>query len=330
MKLVSMKLKKVYRPLMTVAIAGIVVFTACNKSNSSDSSNTSDTDVQTQSDDQSRVSSENDALTNDVTTSLDVQPGFSVTGVATRGDVQVDGPHSVTSSICDATIMVDTTVSPRTLTITYNGSNCAGTRTRTGTVVVSMAAGTRWSDKGAVVTVSIQNLKITRVADGKSITINGTHTYTNVTGGSLINLASLGTITHTITSEDMTISFDNGTKRSWQIARQRVYSYVNGVVVTESGLHSDGATTGITEWGTNRFGNSFETVFTTPVVVRQSCNWRLTAGEIEVIRPAVTITLTLGLDSTGNPTDCPGLGSYYLKLVWVGAAGKTYTSIFPY
>ncbi|HTI10686.1 MAG TPA: hypothetical protein VL832_19085 [Puia sp.] len=325
-----MKLKNVYRPMMAVAVAGMVIFAACKKSNSTDNSNTSDADVQTQSDDQSRVSSENDALTNDVATSLDAQAGFSVTGVATRGDVQVDGPHQVASSICDATIMVDTTVNPRTLTITYNGSNCAGTRTRTGTVVVSMAAGTRWSNKGAVVTVSIQNLKITRVADGKSITINGTHTYTNVSGGSLINLASLGSITHTVTSDDMTITFDNGSKRSWHIARQRVYSYVNGIVVTESGLHSDGGTTGITEWGTNRFGNSFETVFTTPVVVAQSCNWRLTAGEIEVIRPAVTVTLTLGLDAQGNPTDCPGLGFYYFKLVWQGAAGKTYTFILPY
>ncbi|MES1160409.1 MAG: hypothetical protein ABUM51_06620, partial [Bacteroidota bacterium] len=233
-------------------------------------------------------------------------------------------------AICDATIMVDTTVNPRTLTITYNGSNCAGTRTRTGTVVVSMASGIRWSDKGAVVTVSIQDLKITRVADGKSITINGTHTYTNVTGGSLINLATLGTIKHTVTSDDMTITFDNGSKRSWHLARQRVYSYVNGIVVTESGLHTDGATTGITEWGTNRFGNSFETVFTTPVVVSQSCNWRLTAGEIEVIRPAGTLTLTLGLNAQGSPTDCPGLGFYYLKLVWESAAGKAYTIIWPY
>jgi hypothetical protein len=327
-----MKLKNMYRPMMAFAKAGIVVFAACKKSSNTDNSNTSDADVQTQSDDQSRVSSENDAVTNDVNTSIDTQAGISSTSVATRGDVQTDGPHAVESHICDATVTVDTTVNPRTLTITYNGSNCAGTRTRTGTVVVSVAAGVKWSDKGAVVTVSIQNLKITRVLDGKSITINGTHTYTNVTGGRLYDLAlgTITTITHTVTSDDMTITFDNGSKRSWHIARQRVVTYVNGVVVTESGLHTDGSTSGITEWGTNRFGNSFETVFTSPVVVKQSCAWRLTSGEIEVIRPAVTVTLTLGLDSTGTPTDCPGVGVYYFKLVWVGAAGKTYTFILPY
>ncbi len=323
-----MKLKNLYKPLVVITMAGLL-FVACKKSSSTDNSNTSSTDVQTQSTDQATVSSENDAVTNDVSASMDGQAGIS-NSVAIRGDVQTDGPHQVNTLICDATVTVDTTVNPRTVTITYNGTNCKGNRTRTGTVVISVPAGVKWSDKGAVVTVSIQNLKITRVADGKSITLNGTHTYTNVTGGSLWNLASLGTITHTVTSSNMTIAFDNGTQRSWSVARQRVYTYNNGVVITETGLHTDGNTTGITEWGTNRFGNSFETVFTSPVVVAQSCDWRLTSGVIEVIRPAVTITLTLGLDSTGAPTTCPGTGNYYFELVWVGAGGKTITYIAPY
>ena len=325
-----MKLKNLYRPLIVITMAGML-FVACKKSSSTDNSNTSDVDVQTQSDDQSRVSSENDAVTNDVNTTMNDQASVTGSGTATRGDVQTDGAYGVKSLICDATVTVDTSNSTRTITITYNGgTNCGMTRTRTGVVTISIPAGVKWSDKGAVVTVSIQNLKITRIIDGKSITINGTHTYTNVSGGSLTNLPTLGSITHTVTSDDMTITFDGGAQRAWHIARQRVYSYVDGIVVTESGLHTDGSTSGITEWGTNRFGNSFETVFTVPVVVSQSCNWRLTAGQIEIIRPAVTVTLTLGLDSSGNATGCPGDGTYYFKLVWVGAGGKTYTFILPY
>ncbi|MBC8033135.1 MAG: hypothetical protein H7Y03_03255, partial [Chitinophagaceae bacterium] len=42
------------------------------------------------------------------------------------------------------------------------------------------------------------NLKIVRVADGKSVVLNGTQTYTNVSGGLSRNLASLQTIVHTI------------------------------------------------------------------------------------------------------------------------------------
>jgi hypothetical protein len=239
-------------------------------------------------------------------------------------------PPPVPNLICDASVTIDTSASPRTITITYNGGNCNLTRTRTGVVVVSVPAGEKWTDKGATVTVSIQNLKITRLIDGKSITINGTHTYTNVSGGSLADLPNLGSITHTVTSDDMTITFDNGAKRSWHLSRQRVYTYENGWVVTESGLHTDGSTAGITEWGDNRFGNSFETVFSTPVVVKQSCSFRLTGGVIEVTRPAGTISLSLGLDASGNPTDCPGVGFYYFKLTWTGSGGKTYTFILPY
>ncbi len=32
----------------------------------------------------------------------------------------------------------------------------------------------------------------------------------------------------------------------------------------------------------------------------------------------------------GNPTGCPGSGTYYYKLVWTGVNGKTFTIIRPY
>jgi hypothetical protein len=325
-----MKLKTLYLPVMAITMA--VIMFACKKSNNVDNSNTSDADLQTQSDDQTRVSNETDDVTNDVNTMLVAQTtvtGSGFTPVAHNG-VQTTGAYAVASLICDASVMVDTSSSTRTVTITYNGKNCDLTRTRTGVVVISIPTGVRWSDKGAVITVSIQNLKITRLADSKSITLNGTHTYTNVSGGSLINLANLTSITHTVTSDDMTVTFDDGSKRSWHVARQRMYTYSNGIVVTESGTHTEGSTSGITEWGSNRFGNSFETVISTPIVVKQSCSFRITSGVISVIRPAVTVTLTLGLDSGGNPVsgDCPLV--YYFKLSWTGAAGKVYTFILPY
>lgn len=325
-----MKLKSLYLPVIAITIAGLVF--ACKKSNNVDNSNTSDADLQTQSEDQTRVSNETDDVTNDVNTMMVAQTSVTGSGFTpvVRNGVQTTGGYAVTSLICDASVMVDTTVNPRTLTITYNGSNCGLTRTRTGVVVISMASGVRWSDKGATITVSIQNLKITSISNGKSITLNGTHVYTNVSGGSLINLANLTSIIHTVTSDDMTVSFDDGTKRSWHVARQRMYTYSNGIVVTESGTHTDGATTGITEWGSNRFGNSFETVISTPVVVKQSCSFRITSGEVKIIRPAVTLDLTLGLDGNGAPVtgECPLI--LYFKLVYTGAAGKSVTIIFPY
>jgi hypothetical protein len=334
-----MKTKILYRVAIVTAFAG-VVFVACNKSNSSADNGSSTTDLQTQSDDQTRVSNEVDATADDANTAMLAEPTVSGSssapasaygqGIAFEGgsSSHVD---SLPNPICDATIKVDTIDNPRTITITYNGNNCNGTRTRTGVVVISIAQGVHWRDQGAVVTLSIQNLKITRLIDNKSITLNGTHTYTNVSGGSLLNLPNLSSITHTITSSNMSVTFDNNTQRTWQVARQRVYTWVSqAVVITTSGTHSDGNVTGISEWGTNRFGNSFETAITTPLVIQQACSWRLTSGAVEVIRPDVTVAVTFGLDASGNPTGCPDTGTYYFKIVWEGAGGKTYTFILPY
>ncbi len=304
--------------LAALAFCTAVFFVACKKNNSSSSSVSQTTQISTQADDQSQVSTEVDAVANDGDVALE-----STTSFSGRGQ-QVEG------LICDATVAIDTTSNPRTITITYNGTNCLNNRTRTGVVIISMPQGIRWKDAGAAVTFTFQNLKITRLRDNKSITINGSQTYTNVSGGLLINLAALVTITHTITSSGMTITFDNGAQRSWQVAKQRVFTYNNGVVITTTGTYSNGATTGICEWGTNRYGNSFTTAITQPLVVRQDCSFRITSGQVVHTRTTDTSTVTFGLDATGNATSCPGTGSYYLEIVWVGSGGLSHTAILPY
>ena len=270
------------------------------------------------SDDQNRFSGEVDAAANDVVLTLDATAGF-----AGRG-------QDIQSLICDATVAVDTMSNPRTITITYNGTNCIGNRTRTGVIVVSMAQGIRWKNAGAQINVSFQNLRITRVSDNKSILINGTQTYTNVSGGLLINLPVLNTITHTITSSNMSVTFDNNSQRTWQVARQRVFTYNNGVAITVTGLHTENGISGIAEWGTNRFGNSFTSAITQPLVFRQDCSFRLGSGKVEHRTAYFNATATFGLDASGNPTGCPGASSYYMKIVWTGPAGNTRSAILPY
>jgi hypothetical protein len=222
---------------------------------------------------------------------------------------------------------------PRTITITYNGKTADSLRTRTGSIVISIAQGIQWSNAGAVVTVNFNSLAITRLADNKTITFNGTHTYTNVSGGSLASLTSdaAAPITHTITSSNMSITFDNGTTRNWSVARQRVFSYNGGIVITQTGTYSTGTLQGISEWGTNRFGNSFTAQIASPLVVSQSCGFQLTSGTHVLTNTAGVLTLTYGLNASGTATSCPIAGSfYYFQLVWAGAGGKTYTFLLPY
>jgi hypothetical protein len=334
-----MKTNNLYHILFAATLTGML-FAACSKSSSNSNNSattTSDSALATQADDQSRVSTETDAAFDDVNTSMSASS--SVSGASQtpsiRFGVGVTGANADTiqTSICDATVIVDSVDNPRTITIVYNGSNCNLTRTRTGTITISIPQGVEWRDQGAQVTVTFTNFMITRLLDGKTITFNGTHTYTNVSGGSLssLNANSSTTITHTLTSSNMSITFDNGTQRTWNIARQRVYSYSSGIVITETGMHTENTLSGISEWGLNRYGNAFTAQITTAVVINQSCSWQVTSGETVLTNVGGALTLTFGLNSTGSAISCPvSPASFYFELVWAGAGGKTYTVILPY
>jgi len=320
------------------AITGVLF--SCKKSNSSGSSSTeTSTQVATSSDDVSRTSTESDAAFDDVNTAMSAQTsvtGANMTPALHSGIQTLGGPgnaDTVETNICDAVVTVDTVDNPRTITITYNGNNCAMSRTRTGSVVISFAAGTIWRTAGAVVTVTFNNLAITRLSDNKTITFNGTHTYTNVSGGSLLSLPNNpgDTIIHTITSSNMSVTFDDGSKATWNVARQRAYTYNDGYVITQTGIHTSGTLTNISMWGTDRYGNAFTVDILQPYVVTLSCSWLLTGGEVQLSLPNVTATVSYGLNSTGVATGCPVSGYYYYEVsADFTASGKVYSAILPY
>ncbi len=310
-------MKKTLRFLMVAVIAISVTFTSCKKADTPTADNSSE--LSTHSDDQSRFNGESDEVINDANAAIENFSAF-------------EGREESTLTLpCNATYLLDSTATLRRITITYNGLNCWGTRSRTGVVILTMPLGLRWRDQNAVLTTTFQNLRITRVRDNKSIVINGIHEVKNITGGRLGQLASLGTIVHEITSPGMNVTFDNGTQRSWRVAKKRTFTYTNGIVITTIGIHTDGTTTNISEWGVNRFGNNFVTVISQPMVIRQDCNFRLVSGQVSHQRLNATAVVTFGLDATGNATSCPGIGvPYYFKLVWTGANGVVRTFIRPY
>jgi hypothetical protein len=315
-------------------------FYACQKSNSSsNNSNSTSNTLSTQANDQSRVSDEDENVSNDAETVLN--SNASLSGEAVKGSIQsgsatvlgdvVDSSGSPNNSlICDAAVVIDTTVSPRTITITYNGTNCWGNRTRTGTVIISLPANEHWRDVGASVTISIQNLKISWIGDNTSITFNGTKTITNVSGGAWLELPNMP-LTHSV-SDSLSITYPNGSSGVWNISKQRVFTYNDGVVVSTTGTHTDAQdNTDVAEWGVNRFGTSIESLITAAKVIRQDCNSRLVSGQNLILRSdSLNSTITFGLDASGNPTTCPGTGSYYMEIVWTGANGRSLPIILPY
>lgn len=308
-----MKLKNSFF-LLTITL--LFALASCQKDN--DATPPEDTTgLSTHSDDQSRVSAELDASARDANTALESSVVFS----GRQMDVQ--------GVICDATIDVDVVSNPMTITITFDGSSCLGNRTRTGSIVLSMNQGVQWKDAGASITIDYQNYKVTRTSDNKSITFNGEVTLTNVTGGLLANLSGAGTITHSLTANNLQLTFDNGTTRTWNVARNREFTYDNGIKVSITGTHTEGNETNVAEWGVNRFGNSFTTSTVEPMIVRQDCQFRLTSGTLRHVVPNGSATAVFGLDASGNPVSCPA-GSFYFKLTLTGAGGNSHSVILPY
>jgi len=313
-------MKKVWGFFLVAGVVALSVITGCKKSDNNPGTIDENTQLAVHSDDEARFSDAMDNTTNDANTAIEENASFSGRGT------------NVATAICDATVSVGTTTTTKTITITYTGGTCVGGHTsRTGTITLSMPIAEHFSDQGAVVTATYSNVKITRLSDGKSITINGSHTITNVTGGKLMNLSSLGTIIHDVNSTGMSITFDNGSTRTWMVARRRTYTYEQGIVVSISGTHTDGNISNISEWGTTRFGTPFVTSIDNPLVVRQDCDFRLVSGKVTHQRMIATVVVTFGLDSSGQPTTCPGGGNpYYYKLVWTGSNGVQQTVIAPY
>jgi len=308
-------------PLKLVAVAAslTMIFTSCKKENSNTDKDDKEVELSTQSDDQARISMETDEVADEINGVIENSPSLQGRGTGVQ-------------ALCNANVVIDSLSNPRTITITYNGLNCLGNRNRTGTVVASMPATMKWKDIGATITVTISNLKITRVSDGKFITINGTHTITNTSGGRLRDLPTMGTIIHTIASNNMSIKFDtSAAQRNWSVAKKRTFTFNAGNVnITTTGNHTIGANNKVVEWGTNRFGSAFITSIEQPLTVKQSCNFRLTNGQVKHELLGRNLTVTFGLDAAGNATTCPVSNPFYMKLVWTGPNGQSYTVIRPY
>lgn len=308
-------MKRIYVIMMFAASATLFTLGGCKKSSNNNETDLS-SEVTTQTDDHAKFSNDDDAVSDDINTTIEQEPTFT---------------GRTNSILCNATVVKDTTGLIRRMTITYNGANCQGTNTRVGVVVLSIPKSMKWKTAGAELNISIQNLKITRIADNKSLTINGTKTITNVSGNLLKDLfnptSGVTSIVHTVSSSNMSATFDNGTNRLWQIAKKRTFSAPNNQLVVSIEGNSAG---GVAVWGINRLGQDFSTRIINPLVIRQDCNWRLVSGKIEHTKLTRPITVTFGLDASGNPTGCPTTGGYYLKAEWTSLSGNAFSVIRPY
>jgi len=197
--------------------------------------------------------------------------------------------------------------------ITYNGLNCNATRERTGQVEFKKRVGSHWGQPGASVALTFINLKITKISNGKSLTLNGNTIFTNVSGGLLINLGEgLTSIVHTAVGT-LQATFDDGTTRTWNIDRKRTFTGTQGqILMTVDGLATINGYNNLLVWGENRNGEDFYTQINQSVVHKQACDWEPATGVMVHQVPAGNkkVTVTFGFDDNNNPVpitsnECP-------------------------
>lgn len=323
-------MRTAYLIRICLVAASFCLVLACKKEISSSASSSDISNLQMSADDQTMASNENDVLSTEAIAALTASGSlwriFADPNPASGASMREDG----NSPICDASLSFDTTATTKTLTIEYNGTNCGGNRTRTGTIIISEPRAAHWKDAGAVVSITVHNLTITRISDGKSIVINGFKKITNTSGGLLTNLANNNPVIYDI-ADSLTISFDKSTARTWNVSKHDVFVYDNGIKMTTTGTHTDGANNDVAEWGTDRFGTAFSSRITVPEVITQFCGVRLIKGQDTITRGDNFIAVvTYGLTATGNPiTSCAG--NIYARVSWTyKPTNKTGSFIFQY
>ncbi len=198
-----------------------------------------------------------------------------------------------------------------TIFITYNGLSCNGTGKRTGKIEIKKKVGTHWEQAGATIIYKYIDFTVTRVATNKSVTLNGIKTFENVNGGHRWQVGTAISSYVEKVSGVMQASFDNGTSRSWNVARQLTYTGTPGqIVLSIDGFGSSGEFQNLVVWGTNRQGEEFYTQIVQSVVCRQACDWDPVSGiKIHQIpADSKSATITFGFDSNNQPVtgnDCP-------------------------
>jgi hypothetical protein len=314
--------KALFTIIIIVGAFGICVINSCKKDNTPapNPTNTNATTVSnnnTFADDQNMYSSENTQTDGDITSDIETNQSSmarTVNGV----------PTPQTTSVCGASV----TLSNDTLTYAFNGTTACYGRTRSGTILVSANGLLR--NPNTVLTITFVNYKVTRLYDRKSITFNGTKTLTDIGGFTWLNvLAGQDTIQVRERAYNMHVTFSGGATAVWNSARISKWSYGGGIVYFSCNGDSLAGGHNLTEWGTDRFNQSFVVYVNTIYSANSNCGSAYpTSGEVVYNVNNSTLTLTLGTDQNGNPLNsgCPG----YFKIAWVLGNGDNGTAVFAY
>lgn len=252
---------------------------------------------------------------------------------AVGGITSLSGKTDGALAICGYTID-STQKSSGIITINFDGTPC-NNNSKTGSIVATLenySGGTRWKDAGAVLKLEFQNVQVTKISNGKSLTINGNHYITNTTGGvawKVLQGLATSTVTHKHVADNFTVTFDDGSQRVWSVRRSRSFS-VNGqaITVTVTGDTTVNGQANVEAWGTNRRGNTFTTAITSAIASNNTCGYyKPVTGELNHLVSNKSMNVLFGVDASG--TQASGACPYGLKITYTGP-NRTLTRVVAY
>jgi hypothetical protein len=165
------------------------------------------------------------------------------------------------------TVIIDSTSSPRVMTIDYGtGTVCNDGKLRSGKLVVTWTG--RYRDVGTVITITPDNFyqNGNHIEGTKTITNNGRNSSNNLTFSVVVSNAKITTA--------------DGKIRTWSATRSR--EWISGESTPLNPSDDVYLITGSSN-GVNANGKTFTSTITQALRFDLSCQYRLTAGEVEVV-----------------------------------------------
>lgn len=313
--------KTLLRTTLLLLLSTAVVF-SCKKKK--DDATPDDTAEQTTNgNDDARVQSESDAAVSDA--------DYALTGNSST--MRTSATDAYTNYYCSAGLTIDATnASVGKIVLHYDSVTVCNGRTRSGSITLQLAnPSVKWSTAGSIVYITFNNYRVVRTSDGKSITFSGVKSVEHVSGPSVVSLTVGGTpAVHQIKAHALQVTFDDGTSRTWGIARTRSITEPSAGVyaVSTTGDSTVSGVGGVAAAGTTRLGSPFYSAIGTAVVWNTSCPYAPVSGVRTIKGISRELTITYGVDSNGNivTSGCPSA----LKLAWTGLAGNSRTAILLY
>ncbi len=242
-------------------------------------------------------------------------------------------PSVLSSPLCGASID-SSQLAQKILFFNFDGvTPCfSPSRTRAGQIKVELISGQYWKDAGAVLKLTYNNFKVTRLSDNKSVMFNGVKTLTNINGNDWLGfLLGTSSLKYRERALNILVNFDNGSNAIWNSARTTQWNYTPAsqrISFTANGDTTLNGFSTVDSWGTNRFGKSFTTYYNTPWQSNSYCGfWRPVNGEFIHNVNGGDFRFNLGVDKNGNPStlDC----AYGFKVTW-SKDGKTASVVLSY